>query len=227
MQQALRHELKHTINVSDAVSLRQRLRAVASRDCHAGQSGSYFIRSLYFDNADNKVLREKVNGISRREKFRIRFYDHNDSFIRVEKKSKISGLCRKESAPLTREECERILQGSFGFLKQSPHPLLNELYVKMHSQQLRPKTIVDYTREAFVYPAGNVRVTLDSDIRTGICCREMFDAELSTMYAGSPGQIVLEVKYDAFLPDIIRDLIQLSNRQNSAFSKYAACRIYG
>ncbi|EEG30934.1 VTC domain protein [[Clostridium] methylpentosum DSM 5476] len=227
MKQNFRHELKHTINQSDAISLRQRLRAVAARDCHANEQGSYFIRSLYFDNVDNKVLREKIDGISRREKFRIRFYDYDDTFIRLEKKAKVNGRCFKESAPVTREECERLLAGDTGWLRLSSHPLLNELCMKMQSQQLRPQTIVDYTREAYVYPAGNTRVTFDSNIRTGIHCRGLFDREFPTMYASHPGQVILEIKYDAFLPDIIRDIVQLSNRQNTAFSKYAACRIYG
>jgi hypothetical protein len=40
---------------------------------------------------------------------------------------------------------------------------------------LKPKTIVDYTREAYVYPVGNVRITFDKSIRTGIYSKNLFD----------------------------------------------------
>ena len=91
---------------------------------------------------------------------------------------------------------------------------------------LRPKTIVDYTREPFLFAPGNVRVTLDHDIRTGMRCTDFLNPEAVTVPAGGPYGI-LEVKWDAFLPDVIRDLVQLPGRRAGAFSKYAACRIYG
>lgn len=130
----LRHELKHFISLSDYYMIRQRLRAVARLDANAGQDGKYKVRSLYFDNIYDKVLMEKVNGINNREKFRIRYYNDDTSFIRLEKKSKRGKLCAKESAPLTMEECERILKGDLSYLKESDKPLLLELYTKMHLQ---------------------------------------------------------------------------------------------
>lgn len=95
----------------------------------------------------------------------------------------------------------------------------------MKIQGLRPKTIVDYTREPFFFPAGNVRVTLDYDIRTGLNCTDFLNTDCVTLPASNA--IILEVKWDEFLPDIIRDLVQLDGRRTGAFSKYAACRNYG
>ena len=95
-----RHEWKHEINYSDMLVLRHRLKAVARCDPNA-PNGRYFIRSMYFDTPYDKALKEKINGISRREKFRIRYYNGDTSFIRLEKKSKIDGLCGKQSASLT------------------------------------------------------------------------------------------------------------------------------
>ena len=85
---------------------------------------------------------------------------------------------------------------------------------------------MDYTREPFVYAPGNVRVTLDYDIRTGLGCVDFLDQACVTVPAGEAVSI-LEVKWDAFLPGIIRDAVGLPNRRAGAFSKYAACRIYG
>lgn len=220
-----RHEWKHEISLSDRMALRQRLRAVARPDEHA-RDGRYFIRSLYFDNLADKALREKLDGVDRREKFRIRYYDRDTSLIRLEKKSKWNGLGTKASAPLTAEEARAIADGDWDWMPRSGRELVAELYSKMRAQGLRPKTIVDYTREAFVYAPGNVRVTLDCDIRTGLYGTDFLNPDCVTIPAGDAPSI-LEVKWDAYLPDIIRDAVQLPSCRSAAFSKYAACRIYG
>lgn len=220
-----RHEWKHEINLSDMITMRQRLQAVAQTDIHA-VSGAYEIRSLYFDNLSDKALREKLDGVSRREKFRIRYYNGDTSLIHLEKKSKFGGLGTKESAVLTKEEAQAIIDGDYSWMVQTSEPLIKELYYKMTTQQLRPKTIVDYTRDPYIFPAGNVRITLDYNIRTGHLCTDFLNPECVTIPAGD-APIILEVKWDAYLPDIIRDAIQLGNRHPCAFSKYAACRIYG
>lgn len=219
-----RHEWKHEINYSDMLVLRHRLKAVARCDPNA-PNGKYFIRSLYFDTPYDKALKEKINGISRREKFRIRYYNGDTSFIRLEKKSKLDGLCSKEGASLTADEAQSIICGDIDFMRTSENELVRELYDKMNSQQLRPKTIVDYDREAYVYPAGNVRVTMDCNIRTGLYSTDFLDMNCVTVPV--TGAVILEVKWDEFLPSTIRDAVQLEGRHTSSFSKYAACRIYG
>ena len=221
----LRHEWKHEISFMDLLLIRQRLSAVAKRDVHA-VNGKYFIRSLYFDNYGDKALREKLDGISRREKFRIRYYNNDTSVINLEKKSKIGGLGNKQSAKLTVEEAQWIVDGKLDWMLHSNRPLIQELYVKMTTEGLRPKTVVDYIREPFIYVPGNVRVTLDYDIRTGLSCVDFLNPDCPTIPAGD-NKIILEVKWDEFLPEIIRDAVQLENRRVGAFSKYAACRIYG
>ncbi len=219
-----RHEWKHEISFFDLLTLRQRLGAVAQADRHA-IGGTYQIRSLYFDTPSDRVLLEKVNGVSRREKFRIRYYNGDLSVVHLEKKSKLGGLGNKQSAALSVPEVSAILGGELDWMLCSDRPLVRELYSKMRTEQLRPKTIVDYTREPYIYPAGNVRVTLDYDIRTGLGCSGFLDPG-GTIPAGD-APMILEVKWDAFLPSVIRDTIQLEGRHASAFSKYAQCRIYG
>lgn len=226
-QPEYRHEYKHAINLFDYHALRQRIRAVARPDPNAGAEGFYHIRSLYFDNQEDKALREKLDGLPNREKFRIRIYNGKSDLIRLEKKSKIHGLCNKQSVTLTEGEAQQILDGDIDWMAQSPHPLLVEFYGKMVFQRLKPRTIVDYQREAYVYPYGNVRLTFDSQVRTGLYSTGLFDAHLPTLPAVEPNLLLLEVKYDQFLPDLIRDIIQTNTRQSHTFSKYAACRIYG
>ena len=219
-----RHEWKHEISYMDILTLRSRLSAVAKRDAHT-IDGKYFIRSLYFDNASDKALREKIDGVNKREKFRIRFYNHDTSVIHLEKKSKINGLGVKVSTPLTAQQAQSIVDGNYEWMIKSNEPLINELYTKIMTQGLRPKTIVDYTREPFVFPAGNVRVTLDYNIRTGLRCTDFLNPDCVTIPAGN-APIILEIKWDEYLPDIIRDIVQIPSCRSGAFSKYATCRIY-
>lgn len=220
-----RHEWKHEINTLDLLVLRQRLRAVMQPDSHA-VDGKYMIRSLYFDNEADKALREKNDGVNRREKFRIRYYNDDLTYITLEKKSKVGGLGNKQSARLTVEQAQSIVDGNIAWMGSSPDPLIQELHAKMQMQGLRPKTIVDYTREPFVYGPGNVRVTFDYNIRTGLSCTDFLNTECITIPAGD-AHIILEVKWDHYLPDVIRDAVQMPGRRVSAFSKYAQCRIYG
>lgn len=85
-----RHEWKHEMNVSDLHVLRSRLKAVMKLDPH-NIDEKYRIRSLYFDNIQDKALRGKINGV-----FRLRYYNDDLSYILLEKKSKINGLCKKD-----------------------------------------------------------------------------------------------------------------------------------
>lgn len=220
-----RHEWKHEISYQDMLTLRTRLSAVMKRDEHA-VNGAYGIRSLYFDNLADKALREKIDGINVREKFRIRFYNGDTDFLVLEKKSKINGLCAKESCPISRGEAQSIVDGNLDWMLTCGRPLCQELYAKMKAQGLRPKTIVDYTREPFVFAPGNVRVTIDYNIRTGAFRTDFLNPNTITLPAGN-APIILEVKWDEYLPDIIRDAVSIPSRRVSAFSKYEQCRIYG
>jgi len=221
----LRHEIKYNINHGEDVILSGRLRKLFQHDKHAGSHGSYRVSSLYFDTPYDKAMKEKLDGVRDREKFRIRYYDENTDFIRLEKKLKTRGLVAKRSARLTRQQTENILDGRFDFLLASEDPLLIEFYSKLTGQLLRPKTIVTYQREAFLYEPGNIRITIDRNLCTGTNWRD-FLAPLKIPLDMTEGRTVLEVKYDEFLPDIIRMAVQVSNRHSTAYSKYAIARRY-
>lgn len=222
-----RHELKHYINYSDYLAIRNRLRTIMHIDRNANADNEYRIRSLYFDNVYDKVLMEKVVGIPKRDKFRIRFYNDNHDFIRLEKKSKIRGLCLKDSERITKEECIKIINGDIEFLKNSGKNLFADLYSQMKGNLMKPRTVVDYTREAYIYPIGNVRITFDKSIRTGLNSVNLFDNDLPTIETIDHKYIVLEVKFDEFLPQVIQDIIQVNERRSTSISKYEAARIYG
>ncbi|MGM9626169.1 MAG: polyphosphate polymerase domain-containing protein [Eubacteriales bacterium] len=230
MQQTqYRHELKYRITPMQKALLERRLGAVMQTDANARPDGTYFIRSLYFDTLQDKALKEKTSGVPYREKFRIRYYNLDPAFIRLEKKSKVNRLTEKESAPLTQTQCEEILHGNFTALLKSESPLLQEFYAKTRFLGMVPRTVVDYTRRTFVCPIAETRVTFDYNIHTGIRAVDFLNPALPTVPcdAAEEGAVcVLEVKYNGFLPDHIAAVLQTDNIRLVPFSKYEISRRY-
>ncbi len=216
-----RHELKYNINMGEYLGLRSCLDGIMDRDSNS-ENGSYVIESIYFDSFGDRALKEKIFGVNEREKFRIRLYNSDLSFIRLEKKQKKDGMCKKISTRISEDVMRSMLEGTLPLMDDG---LLREFYVKKTTGFLVPKTIVRYRREAFTYGPGNVRVTFDSDLRTGLYSCD-FPMQDDGTPATAPGVIVLEIKFDEFLPDAVRDAVQAGYPRVQAFSKYAACRAF-
>lgn len=225
METKYRHELKHRINKLDDYELSNRLRKLFKRDTNADSHGTYRVSSLYFDTPYDKAMKEKIDGVSQREKFRLRYYNHNTDKIKLEKKSKFNQLSTKRSATLTKDQVNQILNGDINFLLESKNPLLIEFYTKLKTQLLAPKTVVVYDREAFIYQPGNCRMTFDRNIKTTHSTNDFLNPD-AFKFDVSEAITILEVKYDHFLPDIVKIAVQLRNRSASAFSKYAISRNY-
>ena len=219
-----RHEVKHIISPGDAAAIRANLTAVAELDPHAREKGCYCIRSLYFDDPLDTALHEKLDGVNERKKFRIRYYNDDLGYIMLECKMKRDGVGAKPQERLTREETEKILRGDIHWMTSSGRPLLVLLYAEMKTRQLRPKTVVQYKRVPFIYAPGNVRVTIDWDIRTGPP-GDFLNPEGLTLPV-EDNVMLLEVKWDEYLPSVIRRAAALRSKTPTAFSKYAACRVY-
>lgn len=217
-----RHELKHYITEADYISLRNRLQHTLGRDCNSGIDGSYIVNSLYFDNYSDVALRQKQDGVANREKFRIRYYNHELSYIKLEKKSKVRDLCHKDYAQISLSQAQDIIGGKMQIYSDTPD-LLKEFYAKTHFVMLRPKAGVKYRREAFLLKAGNVRITVDSEIST-LSVDKFLEPQAGV---NSNGRIfLLEVKYDSFIPEHILGILQMQSRRRTAFSKYAVVRGY-
>lgn len=225
MASEYRHEWKYEINACDHLMLRQRLKVVMKQDANS-EDGCYRIRSLYFDTPGDKALLEKIDGVNEREKFRIRYYNGDTGFIRLEKKSKKNGLSKKIGVTVTAAEVKALLAGDTAWMNDSARPLVQELYTKMRCDGLKPRTIVDYTREAFTYGPGNVRVTIDYNIRTGMRSLDFLNPDCVTVPVVD-SRTLLEVKWDEFLPDCVKSAVRMNGRRVGAFSKYAACRCFG
>lgn len=215
-----RQELKYRVSRADRELLLRRLSAVLRPDVH-GKNGVYTVRTLYFDTVYDDALRDSLAGVSDKVKFRLRMYNADDSFLRLEKKVKEGGGGYKIGARLSREACENLIRGDGAFLAGADDPFLAECYAKWRDGGLRAKEIISYTRAAFGCAEGNVRITVDSDIRA---CR-FPDAFFAPKLGGAPvtaeDVCVLEVKFDRFLPDYIPHLIGIGDRERQAFSKFA------
>jgi len=220
----LRHELKYHIDPTQYRIIRSRISALLSQDPHAGPDGRYHIRSLYFDDFKNTALFEKQAGIPRRKKYRMRIYDYSDAVIKLEKKIKLDQYIGKESIRITRQEADRILAGDVAFLAGSDKRLLRAFYIESRRNLLRPNVIVDYYREAYIHPMGNVRITFDIGLHTGLDCVALFDRDFFTMGAIEEPGVILEIKYDNFLPQAIQGMFPSTIRPRVSVGKFVICK---
>jgi hypothetical protein len=204
--------------------LRKNLATVLKLDPHAGPDGCYHIRSLYFDDFKNSALFEKHAGVARRKKYRLRIYNYNDECIKFERKTKRDHYIIKDSVCVSREDAENMIAGNVSFLVNSQNNMLKDFYVECRSNLLKPVVMVDYLREAYVYPVGNVRITLDTQLHTGLGCVDFFDNKTSTTGVPVEDGITLEVKFDDVLPLHIRGLFPDTIRPRCSLGKFVACK---
>ena len=221
-----RHELKYQITDVQVQLLKNRINHLIPADRHAGPTGAYTIRSLYFDDYENRCFRENEDGTDPREKFRIRIYNHSTDRIMLECKRKERGKTHKSSCPLTLEQTRTLMEGKPLPDIGSQHPVLRKLTLLMLTRRMRPVVIVEYDRIPYVYKNGNVRITLDTNIRSSGAVATFLNERIPSRPVMAPGQQLLEVKYDEYLPDFIYRNLQLHSLRQTAFSKYYICRKY-
>lgn len=220
--QLFRHELKFFIDSSEMAVLVNRLGAVIPRDANAG-SGEYMIRSLYFDDMFESAYEEKLAGVEKRKKYRIRIYNYSDSIIKLECKQKQGQYIHKMSAVLSREEADSIIAGDYGFLLGRNETVCRQFYIECAGRKMVPKVVVDYDRVPFVFPYGDVRITFDCGIRAGLFNGTLYDRQLPVAEVLEPGQLIMEVKFTQYLPEFIRSLLCVSDGEYTAYSKYTIC----
>ena len=221
-----RHEYKYLLDAREEAYLRIRAAGLMQRDTHAQEGGEYEIRSLYFDDLYNTCANENENGTDPRSKFRIRYYGHEPSYIRLEKKSKTRGMTLKESCRLTMDECQSMMRGQLPLITEAMEPKKQQLLVEMQLRGLQPKVIVTSDREPFVDPVGNVRVTFDKHLASSPEVGCFLDADFLKRPVLPAGTCILEVKWDELIPLHIKEAFQTDHLQWTAFSKYFMCRKY-
>jgi len=220
----LRHEFKYYLHQHEYLSLRSRVSALLPIDRNSVGSEGYVIRSLYFDGLYDQALHDKQDGIFSREKYRIRTYNYNDDTIKLERKSKFGEYVCKESAPLTRTQYEAIMDGSYDGLIADRHPLVADFRHALEHRGFRPKVIVQYTREAYVHEWGDTRITFDKKLSAVVNTVGLFDSWAVSLDVMNDERTIMEIKYNQFFPETIRQLAQPAGHQRSTISKYVLCR---
>ena len=225
-EEKYRHEIKYVASEQQLALIGIGLRELAKLDVHAGKDGIYRIRSLYFDDCEDRGLQENLAGIDPREKFRIRVYNADAGRIALELKRKERGKTQKLSCPLTREQCESLMRGRPLPWRGGYPPVLTKLLAQMHTRLLRPAVIVEYERTPYVCRDGNVRVTMDRNISSSASFLRFLDPEIPRRPVMEAGSHILEVKFDQFLPDTLREAMEIGSLRQTTFSKYAICRMF-
>lgn len=221
-----RKELKHAISQPEYQVLRNKIAFIMKQDPHAGPDGKYSIRSAYFDNFDNKILNEKKEGYLNRNKYRVRIYDMTDNVIHLERKSKRNNLTFKSKCKITKAEYDRMRIGDILWMENDERELLRNLFFEMKFYQIKIVTVVNYQREAFIYPYGNVRITFDMKVQSSLHNTDLFNKHLPMVDVLEPNLVIMEIKYDDYLPEVIKNIIQLSDTRQEAYSKYQLSRMY-
>lgn len=219
-----RSELKYYVSNTQCFLLAARLQHVLTPDEHSKPGIGYFIRSLYFDSADDKCLHEKQSGLLFRKKYRLRIYDTAAQTVKFEIKNKFNNQIFKESAILSRESAKRIIDGEYEELLKYQNPVLNKAFIEFSSHLYRPKVIVDYDRDAFVGSFFNLRVTMDKNLKSNNSDFDIFSSTLQTIPVILEGKQILEIKYNEVFPDYVRGIVQPGAFERCAISKYTLGR---
>lgn len=215
-----RHEEKYILTYAQYALLRERALMALLPDTH-GDRGTYTITSLYFDDPQDTGLYEKLDGLALHSKFRVRTYDHNDGFIKLERKDKQGILTQKISAPIEKAQLDILTQpGAWEQFSGTAQALVQQ----MQAKALRPVVAIRYVRDAFYHPGSNFRLTFDRNIEViPPDARALTDGSLYGKTVLAPGNVVMEVKYGDRIPAFARKLTRIQASQLS-LSKYALCR---
>ena len=220
-----RHEYKYLCNSVQASVLKTRVGMLMARDSHTGKYGNYRIRSLYFDDWDDRCYYENESGIGERAKYRIRIYNGDSKRITLEKKSKSRGMTLKTMCLIDEQICRQMMEGRVAVQKNMT-VMQKSLIGEMQLKNMRPVVIVEYVRIPFIEQNGNVRVTFDEAISSSNEIKNFFEKNIAMRPILEAGQSVLEIKWDEFLPDYIKNHLQLDSLSQTSFSKYYLCRKY-
>ncbi len=216
-----RHELKYLIHHFDYVSLKHKLKHLLATDTHS-IAQDYTVKSLYFDDIHNTAYHDKVDGVRDRAKYRIRQYNHDNAQVNLEKKIKQNDRVHKLSSSLTKAESLDLIQGKYD-LSEKDSALVQEFKTLGKTRHFTPKVIVEYDREAYTFPINNIRITFDKRLRTHLYNTALFETAPGHSVL-APNTLILEIKYDMFLPGFIRTQFALDARPQLALSKYVMCR---
>lgn len=218
-----RVEDKFCCSSSEMMMLQHRLETVLQPDANESNPEGYSIISLYFDDLEDSCLRDTVNGVNLRDKYRIRIYNNSLDTIKLEVKTKKDNRILKKSRTITRQQADALIHGECIEDSASMEDSATLFNLAIKTRCLRPKVIVAYERKAYLFEPGNTRITLDRNVRASNRIEDFGKENVSYDFLKEYDK-VLEVKYDEFIPDFLLQLLELGNMQQTSYSKYQLCR---
>lgn len=219
-----RHELKYFTSFTNQKVLSELFRSTLTPDPNGNVDNEYWIRSLYFDTIENDDFYDKEIGLKTRKKIRLRIYDVDQPWVKLEIKNKDEQYMLKETASLNRKETRALIDGDRDFLLGAGNRTRNRAYYFMTRDIYRPAVIIDYEREAYVGSLQDIRITFDKNIRAGYVDFDIFNPHLNMEPVFEYPTMVVEVKYNRFMPTWITDILAAFHCERYAVSKYCLGR---
>lgn len=217
-----RKEIKYVISKATALKIVSDLEKLLKEDSHNNMSeAGYIVRSLYFDSITNTDYYEKLAGTEIRKKIRLRVYGINDEKCKLELKQKFGDNQHKESLIVSREDAKYLFNGDYTVLRNyfSESELAVKIYSSLVLGSYRPAAIIEYDRKAFLYDLYDIRVTLDSNVRSSESNYNIFDENIIFTPILNE-HAILEVKYSGKMIGFISDILSKHAVNQTSYSKY-------
>lgn len=199
----LRKELKYDISNRQSQFIQNILEKVITKDKNSNKSGKYHIKTIYFDNYLNSIENAKKDDINAVSKYRIRMYEKNIDAIFLEIKTNENGYINKEKEKITKEDVINILNGNYKKILDEQSQLKTKFYIEIILRQLRPVLLVEYDRIAYIDNFSKTRITIDKNIMSIKKCENFFSKESRE----NNNKQILEIKYEKYVPDYIKNII--------------------
>ena len=212
----MRKEIKYKLSLVEASLLESILDKILKLDKNSNSYGEYNVKTIYFENYLRETTIDKKRNINNLSKYRIRMYENNPNSIFLERKTNCSGVIKKDSEKVARDFVEDVMNGDLYNVLDKNSLLKTSFYLQMVLKQYRPYIIIEYIRKAYVEEKSNIRITLDRNIKSTMNYNSFFDSS-SCEYMSS--SIILEVKYDRYIPDFVKDILKVLDKNQISNSK--------
>ena len=199
-------------------------------DCHMEADAynvdhqCYTISNIYYDTADDQLIRRSLSKPKYKEKLRLRSYGvpEMDSKVYLEIKKKYYGLVNKRRTTLQLDEAYSLLHDGMvpPVQEYMNSQVLNEIIYFLDCYKLQPKVYIAYDRLAY-FEKGNcdLRISFDTNIRTRRTQVGLEQGDFGTPLL-DPDTWLMEIKTSRAMPVWLTDMLTSLKIRGTSFSKY-------
>lgn len=208
-----RYEYKYIITYQDYIRIKPFIEHFLIHDKQS-EDLDYTITSIYFDDIYQNAAMDKAFGNEVHNKFRIRYYQ-DESFYKLEQKHKVGDLSTKDSLIISTELKNALLENNFDYLQNYMNePLIRTFALESRLKHLKPINRIRYKREAYKDVSDNLRITFDKEISVSSV------DEFHYLKLMKDTEMILEVKYEHYLPKEIKQILHKQKLNQISYSKY-------